>query len=54
MFVALISNIRFNIFRDIKPSNFLYDRENKKYALVDFGLAQFQADLKPGTEFPRK
>eukprot|EP00088_Acartia_fossae_P031239 TRINITY_DN32158_c0_g1_i5.p1 TRINITY_DN32158_c0_g1~~TRINITY_DN32158_c0_g1_i5.p1 ORF type:complete len:773 (-),score=109.80 TRINITY_DN32158_c0_g1_i5:412-2730(-) len=36
------------IHRDIKPSNFLYDREKKKYALVDFGLAQYQADLKPG------
>ena len=29
------------IHRDIKPSNFLYDRRRKKFALVDFGLAQW-------------
>lgn len=28
------------IHRDIKPSNFLYDRNRRKFALVDFGLAQ--------------
>ncbi|CAG5034680.1 unnamed protein product [Parnassius apollo] len=28
------------IHRDVKPSNFLYDRENRRYLLVDFGLAQ--------------
>ncbi|KAG5320331.1 CDC72 protein, partial [Acromyrmex heyeri] len=28
------------IHRDVKPSNFLYDRKNKRYLLVDFGLAQ--------------
>ncbi|MBN3313268.1 HFM1 helicase, partial [Atractosteus spatula] len=28
------------IHRDIKPSNFLYNRQQKSYALVDFGLAQ--------------
>ncbi|CAH1261977.1 CDC7 [Branchiostoma lanceolatum] len=28
------------IHRDIKPSNFLYSRTEKKYSLVDFGLAQ--------------
>ncbi|XP_068605030.1 cell division cycle 7-related protein kinase [Brachionichthys hirsutus] len=32
------------IHRDIKPNNFLYDRSNKMYALVDFGLAQGTAD----------
>ncbi|XP_029167926.1 cell division cycle 7-related protein kinase [Nylanderia fulva] len=42
---ALLSAVRrvhqFNIIhRDVKPSNFLYDRTNKKYLLVDFGLAQ--------------
>jgi len=33
------------IHRDIKPSNFLYDRQQRRYALVDFGLAQNQSDL---------
>ena len=33
------------IHRDIKPSNFLYDRRRKKFALVDFGLAQCERDL---------
>lgn len=28
------------IHRDVKPSNFLHDRKNMKYLLVDFGLAQ--------------
>ncbi|XP_064458366.1 cell division cycle 7-related protein kinase-like [Ornithodoros turicata] len=28
------------IHRDVKPSNFLYNRKLKKFALVDFGLAQ--------------
>ncbi|KYM98369.1 PREDICTED: cell division cycle 7-related protein kinase [Cyphomyrmex costatus] len=28
------------IHRDVKPSNFLYDRKNRRYLLVDFGLAQ--------------
>lgn len=28
------------IHRDVKPSNFLHDRKNQKYLLVDFGLAQ--------------
>ena len=32
------------IHRDIKPSNFLYDRSRRKYALVDFGLAQREED----------
>ena len=33
------------IHRDIKPSNFLYDRRGKKFALVDFGLAQYERDI---------
>ncbi|XP_072918762.1 cell division cycle 7-related protein kinase isoform X2 [Hemitrygon akajei] len=34
------------IHRDIKPSNFLYNGCLKKYALVDFGLAQGTSDTK--------
>nr|XP_020831114.1 cell division cycle 7-related protein kinase isoform X3 [Phascolarctos cinereus] len=34
------------VHRDIKPSNFLYNRRLKKYALVDFGLAQGTCDTK--------
>lgn len=33
------------IHRDIKPANFLYDRKTRRYALVDFGLAQFEREL---------
>ena len=36
------------IHRDIKPSNFLYDRQRKKFALVDFGLAQWEQELQLG------
>lgn len=32
------------IHRDIKPTNFLYNRQEKTFALVDFGLAQGTAD----------
>ncbi|KAA0719019.1 Cell division cycle 7-related protein kinase [Triplophysa tibetana] len=32
------------IHRDIKPTNFLYNRQKKEYALVDFGLAQGTPD----------
>ncbi|XP_071347345.1 cell division cycle 7-related protein kinase [Trachinotus anak] len=32
------------IHRDIKPNNFLYNRNSKMYALVDFGLAQGTVD----------
>jgi serine/threonine protein kinase len=31
--------------RDVKPSNFLYDRVGRRYSLVDFGLAQYQKDI---------
>ncbi|XP_044728667.1 cell division cycle 7-related protein kinase-like [Chrysoperla carnea] len=29
------------IHRDVKPNNFLYDRKNKQFLLVDFGLADY-------------
>ncbi|NWR63306.1 CDC7 kinase, partial [Bucorvus abyssinicus] len=34
------------VHRDVKPSNFLYNRQLKAYALVDFGLAQGTPDTK--------
>lgn len=41
LLIALERVHSFNIIhRDVKPSNFLYNRELRKYALVDFGLAQ--------------
>ncbi|XP_035736965.1 cell division cycle 7-related protein kinase-like isoform X1 [Vespa mandarinia] len=41
LLIALRRVHKFNIIhRDVKPSNFLYDRFNKRYLLVDFGLAQ--------------
>lgn len=39
------------IHRDVKPSNFLYDRRNRRYLLVDFGLAQ-RYDAKKKAEKP--
>uniref|UniRef100_A0A2C9KY76 non-specific serine/threonine protein kinase n=1 Tax=Biomphalaria glabrata TaxID=6526 RepID=A0A2C9KY76_BIOGL len=40
LLIALRRVHQFNIIhRDIKPSNFLYNRQQKRYALVDFGLA---------------
>ncbi|XP_071439988.1 cell division cycle 7-related protein kinase-like [Hetaerina americana] len=33
------------IHRDVKPSNFLYDRVGKRFLLVDFGLAHDVGDL---------
>ncbi|XP_073954599.1 cdc7 kinase [Choristoneura fumiferana] len=36
------------IHRDVKPSNFLYNRDKRLYALVDFGLAQHtSSDAQP-------
>lgn len=41
LLIALKHVHNFNVIhRDVKPSNFLHDRHNKKYLLVDFGLAQ--------------
>ncbi|KAG8436720.1 hypothetical protein GDO86_007708 [Hymenochirus boettgeri] len=34
------------VHRDVKPSNFLYNRKLKQFALVDFGLAQGTPDTK--------
>ena len=36
------------IHRDVKPSNFLYNRVQRRYALVDFGLAQLAGEVRPG------
>lgn len=33
------------IHRDVKPNNFLYNRAERKFVLVDFGLAQYEADV---------
>lgn len=41
LLIALKHVHSFNVIhRDVKPSNFLHDRKNHKYLLVDFGLAQ--------------
>lgn len=41
LLIALKHVHDFNVIhRDVKPSNFLHDRQNHKYLLVDFGLAQ--------------
>lgn len=37
------------IHRDVKPGNFLHDRKNQKYLLVDFGLAQSVKAIAPVT-----
>ncbi|XP_063154317.1 cell division cycle 7-related protein kinase isoform X2 [Candoia aspera] len=34
------------VHRDVKPSNFLYNRQLRQYALVDFGLAQGTSETK--------
>ncbi|KAF7987509.1 hypothetical protein HCN44_003271 [Aphidius gifuensis] len=47
LMIALRKVHLFNVLhRDVKPSNFLYDRRNRKYLLVDFGLAQNCNDTK--------
>uniref|UniRef100_A0A8D8F6T7 non-specific serine/threonine protein kinase n=1 Tax=Culex pipiens TaxID=7175 RepID=A0A8D8F6T7_CULPI len=41
LLVALKRVHDFNVIhRDVKPSNFLYNRKQQKFLLVDFGLAQ--------------
>ncbi|KAK7794315.1 hypothetical protein R5R35_007696 [Gryllus longicercus] len=41
LMIALRRVHSFNVIhRDVKPSNFLYNRENRRYLLVDFGLSQ--------------
>ncbi|CAB3372679.1 Hypothetical predicted protein [Cloeon dipterum] len=42
LLIALKRVHQFNVIhRDVKPGNFLYDRQAKKFLLVDFGLAQY-------------
>lgn len=52
LFIALRKVHKFNIIhRDVKPSNFLYDRKQGKYLLVDFGLAQvYKEEVIPPSE----
>lgn len=41
LMIALKRVHSFNVIhRDVKPSNFLYNRESRRYLLVDFGLSQ--------------
>ena len=48
LFIALRRVHSFNVIhRDVKPGNFLYDRVNKKFLLVDFGLAQLVQNYYP-------
>lgn len=54
LLIALQRVHSFNIIhRDVKPSNFLYSREPKRFSLVDFGLAQRLCDL-PKSPEPKK
>ncbi|XP_014221526.2 LOW QUALITY PROTEIN: cell division cycle 7-related protein kinase-like [Trichogramma pretiosum] len=41
------------IHRDVKPSNFLYNRQKKRYMLVDFGLAQSLDSIKSNPSISR-
>lgn len=44
--MIIFSPIHFlTLTRDVKPSNFLYNRNTNQYLLVDFGLAQYINDL---------
>ncbi|GJQ84335.1 hypothetical protein Trydic_g5273 [Trypoxylus dichotomus] len=42
------------VHRDVKPSNFLYNRKNKQFMLVDFGLAHSVCENKESPEKKRK
>jgi len=46
LFISLNKVHKYGIIhRDVKPSNFLYNRKTKRYGLVDFGLAQSEKSL---------
>ncbi|KAL3871148.1 hypothetical protein ACJMK2_039165 [Sinanodonta woodiana] len=54
LLLALKRVHQFNIIhRDVKPSNFLYNRETKQYALVDFGLAHESPTPRKGASSDR-
>lgn len=54
LLVALRRVHSFNmIHRDVKPSNFLYNRQDEKWMLVDFGLAQEVKEHKTEESVPR-
>lgn len=43
------------IHRDVKPDNFLYNRAERRYALIDFGLSQrYNKNLDRSEELKRR
>ncbi|XP_055921357.1 cell division cycle 7-related protein kinase [Eupeodes corollae] len=55
LLIALRRVHKFNVIhRDVKPSNFLYNRHSRQFLLVDFGLAQEIAPIPVKTSVPVK